>query len=791
MSRFPLSQQYLLGLQTAVLLAFFVLALTSLRHKAPTFDEQSYIVRGIGYLRDENRHMRVGHPLGLNAWNALLLVRDESVRLPIDDPSWAFTSFHRPAELFMWEIGNHVEKVIFLARLPTIWLGMLLVSVAARWAQDGARRRWAGFLAMAVLAFDPNILAHGRLATTDLGFAFGAGLAGWLLWRFFKRPSWQNILLFAAGFALLQNTKFTAGLFVPLFGGVILIGLLMLYQKKGVFPKRPFFMLLIGFPLPAFLILWAMYGFQIGTLPDSLPTFPQLSGLTLPLAHHLEQLLDIGGRLQKSTPAFLFGRTSDSGWWYYFLAAFGLKTPLPTLLMLTLATILMFRSGRGSAKTAVFYFDHAALLIPALGYLAFALTTDINLGYRQLLPMLPFLAVWIGIVVGDGQEPQPNPILNVPKGRYSLFKSPLLPTALIVWLVVVSTLIFPHYLAFFNAIAGGSENGYKSLVDSNLDWGQDLPLLPDWMAKNQAAHVWLSYFGEARPDYYQISYTGLDSFPPRLMNPLARPFNPSYPAPGIYAISATTLQGVHFDNPQQYSWFWDKEPLATLGFSIFLYEVEPFGDPISLILDDIQLDEVEAMDLDRFQTNQLDLNWTYGDQSRYFTGQSSQWVVTRWPQKWLAKGEWQMMSQQPDYTVLLLTQPPDFLPNLELLWQKENSAVQMRVVVDRLTAVQNQSLTITSYLRNETEPHPLQQFIHLVNDEGEIAAQVDQFDAAWSGWSSGDVIIQPFTLMLDVPPGVYSLWTGLYDPQTSMRWRLPDGSDRHFLGQLTVRESAE
>ncbi len=83
--------------------------------------------------------------------------------------------------------------------------------------------------------------------------------------------------------------------------------------------------------------MWACYGFNIGTLPDNLPTLSQLSGLTLPLAHHLEQLLDIGGRLQMSTPSFLLGRYSDQGWWNYFPVAFLLKTPLPTLILLVWA----------------------------------------------------------------------------------------------------------------------------------------------------------------------------------------------------------------------------------------------------------------------------------------------------------------------------------------------------------------------------------------------------------------------------------------------------------------------
>ena len=93
------------------------------------------------------------------------------------------------------------------------------------------------------------------------------------------------------------------------------------------------------------------------------------------------------------------------------------------------------------------------------------------------------------------------------------------------------------------------DNGWRYLVDSNLDWGQDLGNLRGWLDENNMEQIWLSYFGEGSPSYYDINFTGLDSFPPRLMNPQARPFYPHDPAPGVYAISATTLQGVPLCQP--------------------------------------------------------------------------------------------------------------------------------------------------------------------------------------------------------------------------------------------------
>ena len=231
----------------------FALSVSSTKGDAPTFDEQGFLVRGLAYLRGEanggNRHLRVGHPLGLNALNAALLFNDPTVRLPSDDPSWQETSFHRPAELFLWEIGNNVAHVIFLGRLPTIWLGLLLAAVGGRWAAEMAysvsgkqRARStpavASLVALLLLAFDPNILAHTRLATTDLGLAAAAAAANFTLWRFLRRPTWGRVALAGVGLGLLLNTKFTALLFLPFFAALLLLAFIgFAASRRGAHDK--------------------------------------------------------------------------------------------------------------------------------------------------------------------------------------------------------------------------------------------------------------------------------------------------------------------------------------------------------------------------------------------------------------------------------------------------------------------------------------------------------------------------------------------------------------------------
>ena len=781
-----LTRRVALGLTTAVLLLSYTLALSSsLRYKTPTYDEQGFLVRGVGYLRGENQHMRVGHPMGLNALHSFLVAADPTIALPTDHPSWAETSFHRPGELFMWEIGNDVGRMMLLSRLPAIWLGLLLMAVVGRWAYSLTRRREAGLLALAFIAFDPNILAHTRLTTTDLGLAAGVTFAAYTLWRYIKRPSYPNILLFAAAFAFLVNTKFTAGLFVPLLGLILLGFWLHIWRSQpATYQLSTINYQLLIFPIASFIILWGSYGFQISTLPQELPTLAQLSGLTLPLAHYLEQLLDIGGRLQVATPAFLLGQYSDGGWWYYFPVAFLLKTPLPTLIALLVGLIYAdWTNFRDWSK--------AFVLLP-LGYAAFALMTDINLGYRHLLPILPFAALFIGVQYGRGRK----------RGIGLLLAG---------WLLINSLFIYPHFLAFFNGLAGGSDNGWRYLVDSNIDWGQDLAGLPTWMAANEVDEVWLSYFGQGRPDYYDIRYRGLDSWPPRFTHPDIRPFFPHNPAPGIYAISATTLQGVHFANHDQYAYFRERQPIAKIGYSIFLYEVEPVGQPVELALAGIQVDELTAADYARLGSNQVALRW-------FDPGQS--WLLLGGDSAWLAIGEetavypqWQSLLD--DYYTLAATGPgyrlyqqvdhfvgqysvfsEQYSVNSEQYSVFSNQySVFSGLVAGNELALQGVAVDdsgdmielVTVWQVAEWERAggngrftPAHIFIHLLEPDAPDSPPLSQWDGLGvrgDDWQPGDWLFQHHSLPRP-DQTAYTLWLGVYAPDTGQRWLLPDGTDR-------------
>ena len=749
-------------LKTAVLLLFFALGLRSLLVQSPTMDEQGFLVRGLGYVRGENQHMRVGHPLGLNAWNALLLRGDETVRLPVDDPSWAQTSFHQPGDLFLWGIGNHVERVMFQARVMTLFLGMVLCAVVGRWAAEASKSAWGGFVALALCALDPNILAHSGLVTTDLGLALGAAVAGYTLWRYSQRPTLAHIALFGLGLAVLNNTKFTAGLFLPFFG-LLLLGV---WWQRGVSLKTAGgHTAVLG--ASAFFSLWTMYGWQIGTLPHELPALPQLGGLTLPLAHHLEQLLDIGNRAQQGAPSFLMGEYRATGWWLYFPIAFALKTPLPTLVLVGQA---VSRSvGQSFSRSVGQSFSRSVgqsfsrlvggggwvVVLPPLGYFAIALTTSVNLGYRHLLPILPFLFVLVGMGIGDRGLGIADWGLRI-GGQLPITNYQFPMTLLLLTLALRTVTLAPHFLPFFNPLAGGPEGGWRYLVDSNMDWGQGLAGLAEWQRANEVDTLWLSYFGVARPSYYGLRYRGLDSYPPRYVLPGQNPLYPADPAPGVYAISATNLQGVHFQNRDQFGWFRQREPIAKIGYSLFIYDVPARGPTAALALPTgLDMATLPAPLFAPLNTNDVQPRW-YNPATSLLWPAGGGWLVgegTAVPPLAETAALTPIATAAP-YTLYQSAPPaPPLAPPLADMGAMVLQAVTLLAMGEVHTVWQATA---------DDNGRPLQFFVHALNEQGEIVGQSDVLDMAQ--WRAGDWLHQTHFFHPTTPPTHYRI--GLYDTAT-------------------------
>ena len=591
-SRPPAWLQAWQSLFTALLLlAFFAQAITSATLKSPTFDEEFHVGRAYAYARARDLRMQQNHPPLVSALTGLPLLLMPELRDPTTIAGWDEAFLFTFADELFWRLGHDVDKMLFLARLPIILLGTLLGAFVSRWARQMYGSE-AAVLSSVLFAFSPNLLAHTRLVTTDLAVTAFAFTALFSLWRYLRAPSWRRMALASAATGLALSSKLSALLLVPV---CVMLAVVDVWRRSGSGPRRraasvqAVLRCLVLFGV-AGVVVWAFYGFEVRPWPGT--------RVLLPATSYLLNVRTVIGHAARGHGAFLMGQVSMHGWWYYFPITLVLKTPLVTLGLSAIALWDTLRGRRWGQEAAV-------LLFPAT-YFAFALTSSLDIGYRYILPLTPFLCLFAGKVASAAWL------------RPFWLRTRALPAVGVVYAAVTLS-VFPHYLAYFNVLAGGPGEGYQYLVDSNLDWGQDLKLLKVFLDKRGVDEVWLGYFGSADPAYYGIRSRAI--FPEGSSRPSDEIalFNP---APGWYAISATILQGPFSEEPDILDWFRRQTPVEKVGYSIFVYHVEP---------DD---DDAEWIGACYGQESTLDL----GDVSRRFGSDDLRTVGFDCGQTWVVPG---------------------------------------------------------------------------------------------------------------------------------------------------------
>jgi hypothetical protein len=319
----------------------------------------------------------------------------------------------------------------------------------------------------------------------------------------------------------------------------------------------------------AVVAIWAAYGFQrsFGADPalaasfpwDALqPSHPLVHG-SVRVARELGLLPDpyLFGFLRffehsEARRAFLLGQVSDTGFPHFFLVSFLVKTPLPLLALLLLA---LAGRGRDAARAGAL----AAAWIPLLVYAALTQTRGLNIGHRHLLPLYPFVFV----VAGAAGAWLPRRL-----GRAGA----LLLAGLLAWYAWGTLRVHPHPLAYFNETVGGPANGWRVLVDSSLDWGQDLARVEPWMRRHGIARYKLSYFGSAWPRYHGITGEMLPGYSSPRVPRVTREVSPG----DVLAVSATNLQGIYIEDEDQplMARIRQLSPSGSIGYSILVFRAD-------------------------------------------------------------------------------------------------------------------------------------------------------------------------------------------------------------------------
>ena len=767
-------------LWVAAVLLWLLFAQTTIeaRLTSLTTDEPLHIISGYSYLKTGDPRLVEEHPLLTKSIAAMPLLLLPDLGDPRQARGWTESALVTVTRAMLLNYPA-IDRVAFAARVPIMWLGVLLAALVYRWAADWHRRGpVAGLIALALCMLDPNIVAHAQLATTDMGMTLFVLATFYALWRWTRRRSFKRLALTGILLGMALASKMSALIALPVIVLIVLIAFARPHRDswRGAFQQfGRAVAVLVAMVSIAAVIVWAVYGFEVCRLPD-LP-------LPLPACSHLIPLARLFEHQRAGASAFLLGQNSQMGWWYYFPVAFALKTPLPTLILLISAAIsivvmaIRLRQKQALDELARRIGQVALLLAFPVVYFASALFSTVDIGYRHLLPILPFLFVFIGAQVA-GRKPQ------VKSPARPVAWRPLLLSALFVWYAISATINFPHPLEYFNELAGGPANGYKYLVDSNLDWGQSFKELKQYLDARGVKHIHLSAMMFLEPTVYGLDY---DPLPPARKAPAQFPsrFNPQ---PGVYVISAASLQGVATPDINTFAFFRAMTPTARIGNALFVYGVPQVlpGEWIAQCVPPAAALEIE----DITSGFGRELRRVYLDcaQSWWYPAQATPGWYTHSTGRGLDWAEWYRGAQavvrvrtadgQPQFEIVHVEQPapPDRLITVVRTEQGTQTTAPVRTTgpltfegfwprdVPANARPGEQVTILTAWRVTSLSPQPISILAHLVAEDEQAITVGDGLGVPIESWNVGDLIIQAHLLNIpkDAAPGIYLVTTGIY-----------------------------
>lgn len=532
----------------AVLALYLFFACSTARRTSVTVDEFARIPAAASYLiTDDLRIEKLSSPPLLRCllgWPQLGL----NPKIPRGAGWRSSNMWYYGWEYMAANHGKYLE-LVWRSRLAVIATGALLgaiVFLMGYMLGGGA----AGLIACAALCLDPNFIAHASVAGIDVPAAFGCALCCAALYAWAKTGRLLYACASGAAFAAALLFKFAAVLLLPLL--FIAAAMAFVHDKIKLDAKRAAFrtmLSMLALIYCAWIALNTGYGWDSvffradraevksragNAARDALP-----ERFSVPLPRGFVEQVDLNiHNLQhpenRGFKFYLMGKTSTRGWKHYFLIAWLMKEPLPV--------ILLFAAGLG----IVFWrrqWPRLVLLSPMiLFFLVFSLLLRIDTGFRYLLPGLAFQALFSGIAVAQHR------------------KTRLAAAVLCVWLAVCAARIHPNHLAYFNEFAGGPKNGHKYLIDSNLDWGQNLPALRDYMKRNNISRVLLANFGYVDPGLYGVAQYAA----------------PCEPARGVFAVSPQYYYNVFPFNHVSgcFDFLKGRPPDDIAAYTYFIYRFE-------------------------------------------------------------------------------------------------------------------------------------------------------------------------------------------------------------------------
>jgi tetratricopeptide (TPR) repeat protein len=586
-----------------LLILFFLQLFFSARRDSITWDEDDHIFAGYMSWKHADFGLNPEHPPLVKLVAALPLLH-----MPLKVPALQDRFFKTEAFLdgkdFLFK--NDADAILFRARMAASVFSIALL-VLVFLAANEMFGLFAAFIALGLLAFDPNLIAHGAVVGTDAGLSCCMFASIYAFYRYVKAPSISRLVIvgFATGLAL--AAKHTGILVFPMLLLLTFCELLEGPPQKEGSPAQPSFvrragnlalaLVLIGTIATG--ILWAFYGFRYQARPAGLQLNP-------PLAEYLQQLsrpreiwlLQTVSRfhllpesyiygladvriMSDFYTSFLLGRIYPHGVWFYFPVAFAIKSSLTFLILLAVTLWALFTRRFTRWREVLF------LTIPPVFYLIIAMSSGMNIGVRHILPMYLFLSVLIGGAAA----------ILIKRDRRWAYAV----VVLLAYQAASTVRIYPAYMAYANELWGGPSQTYKLLSDSNADWGQQLKDVKHYLDTHNIKDCWFIYFAEGpvNANYYGVPCKLLPTMDSMWVH---EELQAPRAIDGTVLISAGDLSGFEFGpgelNP--YEQFKSLKPKAVIDYSVFVYEGH-FEIPLAASLSHSQQagSMLEAHQLDR------------------------------------------------------------------------------------------------------------------------------------------------------------------------------------------------
>lgn len=541
-----------------------------MRRESQTWDEANHIFAGYRTWTDGDFGLNPEHPPLVKLLATIPLLRAQLKNPVLEERYFKEDAFLRGKE-FLYQ--NDADKILARTRTAAAVL-TLLTALVVFLATREMFGRGAAFVALILLTFDPNLLAHGALITNDVGFACFMLLSVYTFYRFVKSPAALRLVVAGASVGLALAVKHTGVLIVPILFLLALSEILrnVFASDREKITRHALKTLgsLVLIMLIGWVVLWSFYRFRYDARPHGLQLNPPLAEYVKGLEPHEAWPISTMARLRILPESYLYGlvdikltanyytsyvlgKVYAHSVWFYFPVTFLIKSTVGVL-ALSLLSLAVVVSGRLSRGREILF-----LLVPPGVYLVVALTAGMNIGVRHVLIVYVFVYVLIGGAAWA----------LIRRSRRRAY----IVGALLLLHLGSSLMAFPNYIAYGNELWGGPSQTYRYLSDSNADWGQQLKSVKQYLDQRGVKDCWFVYFAEgvAEPSYYGIPCKPLPTINTLWLN---LPIEVPESIDGPVLISAANLSGFEFGpgSLDPYDQFKRLSPTAVIDRGVFVFD---------------------------------------------------------------------------------------------------------------------------------------------------------------------------------------------------------------------------